>query len=241
MSSPHLAIHIVGPCFSNLIFHCPLAHSSPATFFKKPQACSCLRAFALLPARAFPTVLSPTGSISSSRSQLKCHLLREALLDLPKQPHPFPMSSQAFHFLYKSPSECPCAFIYVYCLSPGSQLLQGRSLFVGSFPCLVSRPDPGTYQMPVNLCRRNSSVGLCLHVSIAIISYMKIPHRITGPPSKGSGADVNTDSLSRGTKPPSLAEGCGGSWEQGWVGPHPPASLLPLPQPIRNQEAAQVK
>lgn len=183
----------------------------------------------------------PTGSISSSRSQLKCHLLREALLDLPKQPHPFPMSSQAFHFLYKSPSECPCAFIYVYCLSPGSQLLQGRSLFVGSFPCLVSRPEPGTYQMPVNLCRRNSSVGLCLHVSIAMISYMKIPHRITGPPSKGSGADVNTDSLSRGTKSPSLAEGCGGSWEQGWVGPHPPASLLPLPQPIRNQEAAQVK
>lgn len=145
------------------------------------------------PKRAFPTVLSPTGSTSSSRSQLKCHLLREALLDLPKQPHPFPMSSQAFHFLYKSPSECPCAFIYVYCLSPGSQLLQGRSLFVGSFPCLVSRPEPGTHQMPGSLCRRSSSVGLCLHVSVTVTSYVKMPHRITVPVPKGSGADVNTD------------------------------------------------
>lgn len=78
------------------------------------------------PGGLFPQFFSPTGSISSSRSQLKCHLLREALLDLPKQPHPaFPMSSQAFHFLYKSPSECPCAFMYVYCLSPGSRLDQG--------------------------------------------------------------------------------------------------------------------
>ena len=115
-----MAVHIVGPLFQTSSSTVPLLTPVQPHSFKNPRHVPTSGPlYYCLARRAFPTVLSPVGSISSSRSQLKCHLLREALLDLPKQPHPaFPVSSKAVHFLYKSPPQCPSAFTYVYCLSP---------------------------------------------------------------------------------------------------------------------------
>lgn len=95
-----------------------------------------------------------------------------------------------------------CVYVCLLSLSPGSQLHQGRSSFVDSSPCLV----------PVNLCRRDSSVGFCLHVSTTTI-YMKIPHGTMGPPSKRVWSRCQHRFTVSGDKASILAESRGGSWE----------------------------
>lgn len=96
--------------FQPHLFTSPCSLQSKYSLLKTPHLLSSEEA-------SFPYSFS-AGSISSFRSQLKHHLTCPSLITLPKQPHPaFPTWSMLLDFLYKSPSECPYAFIYVYCLS----------------------------------------------------------------------------------------------------------------------------
>lgn len=116
----------------------PLLTSVQSHCLLKTPSCSCLRTFALAVKRPLSPILSSAGS-SSSRSQLECHLLRQAIPDhTAKQPHS--AFSMLFDFLYKSTSECPCAFIYVYCSSTQEVISTRVSPFLFMFTAVPQGP-----------------------------------------------------------------------------------------------------
>lgn len=118
------SVHFSNPPFlTSVQSHCHLKTPS----LSLPQVlCTCCPSSPLSP------VLTPAGSISTSRSQLQCHLLRPSPATLPNSPTLlFQGGSTLLGFLYKSTSECPCAFIHVYCPFPQGVVSTRVS------PCLV--------------------------------------------------------------------------------------------------------
>lgn len=144
----------------------------------------------------------------------------------------FQCNCKLFDFLYKSPSECPCAFIYVYCLSPQEvHSTRLSACLFPSVPCVQgsSWHTPRANKHLLNEFNSRGQPSLLYHHDLLNEKHFSPNHE---SPPEAFGVDVSIDCFRWQSLHPSPRLG---------VGPHPPGSWLPHPQPTRKHEAAEVK